>query len=93
MHAWTALHHVKLQDVSLQSVVAYESAKSVEWAHLREILIDTFFYAPKERFKGNDALAVLERKQVVVIGANVNWFELSGSGKTTIWMSCSQNVY
>ena len=76
--ARTALHHVRLLDVVLQSVVAFALAKPIEASHYREAFKVIFIYALVELFEGNDALAVLKRQQEVVSGANANWFELAG---------------
>ena len=73
----TVLRHVVAVDEVLHGHLAFESAEPVEAAHYREVcLVVTIL---KVQVEGDDVLAVIKWQHEVIIGANVNWFELSGS--------------
>ena len=75
--ARTALSNVLELNVMLQLAGGYESTELVEAAHLRE----AFFVVglQEELLEGDDALAVVERQQEVVAGADVKWLEFDGA--------------
>ena len=70
------LDHVFLLNVTTYVFHLYQPAMSVEAAHLREAFRDIFSF--EKPLEGNDALAVLQWQQEVVLGSDVNWFELGG---------------
>ena len=61
--------HVVLYDDGV-----YESTEPVEAAHLAEAFAHVI--AIEEPFEGDDALALLQWQQEVVVAKKVNWVEL-----------------
>ena len=73
----TALDHLVSLDVMSHAFAGRQSTKPVEGAHLGEAMLVVI--SLEEALEGDDALAVLQWQQEVVVDADVNWFEL-GAG-------------